>query len=81
MVVAVVVMVSVAVAAVAEVMLTGEVEPKLKVGGEVAPLGLDVRAAVNATLPVKPAAGVIVTIEVFPVVAPAAMVTAAPEME
>ena len=80
-VVAVVVMVSVAVAAAVPVMLTGVVEPKLKVGAEVAPPGLEVTAAVSATLPVKPAAGVTVTAEVFPVVAPAARVTAAPEME
>ncbi len=80
-VVVVVVMVSVAVTAVVPVMLTGEVVPKLRVGAEAAPLGLDVTAAVSVTLPVKPAAGVTVTVDVFPVVAPAAMVTAAPVME
>jgi len=80
-VVAVVVMVSVAVPAAVPVMLTGEVVPKLRVGAEAAPLGLDVTAAVSATLPVKLAAGVTVTVDVLPVVAPAAMVTAAPETE
>ena len=59
-------------------MVTGLVKPKLKVGGSVAPLGLDVTAAVSATLPVKPPEGVTVMVEVFPVVAPGATVTAAP---
>jgi hypothetical protein len=51
---AVVVTVTVADPAVALVMLTGEVEPKLNVGRLAAPLGLDVSAAVRGTLPVKP---------------------------
>ena len=69
---------SVAVPAVAPVMSTGLVEPKLRVGGSTAPLGLEVTAAVNVTSPVKPLAGVTVMVEVFPVVAPAVTVTAVP---
>jgi hypothetical protein len=57
-------------------MFTGLVEPKLKVGGYWAPDGLEVMAAVSATLPMKPPAGVTVIVEVFPVVAPGATVTA-----
>ena len=59
-------------------MLTRLVELKLKVGGNTAPLGLVVRAAVRATLPVKPPVGVTVIVEVLPVVAPGAMLTAVP---
>lgn len=59
-------------------MLTGLVEPKLKVGGYWAPVGLEVTAAVSTTLPVKPPAGVTVMVEVFPVVAPGVTVTAGP---
>jgi hypothetical protein len=55
-------MVSVAVPAEAPVMLTGVVEPKLKVGASAAPVGLEVIAAVSATLPVKPPAGVTVMV-------------------
>jgi hypothetical protein len=54
----------------------GPVELKLKVGGVTAPLGPVVRAAVSATLPVKPPVGVTVMVEVLPTVAPAAMLTA-----
>ena len=79
MVVAVVVMVSVAELALAPVMLTGLVEPKLNVGGCTAPEGLDVTVAVSATLPVKPPAGVTETVEVLPVDAPAVSVTEVPE--
>jgi hypothetical protein len=75
---AVVEMVRMAVPAVALVMLTGVVGTKLNVGEFCAPIGLDVRAAVNATLPVKPPPGVTVIIDVFPVVAPAEPVTAVP---
>jgi hypothetical protein len=75
---AVVEMVRVAVPAAAPVMLTGLVEPKLKVGGSSAPLGLEVTAAVSATLPVKPPDGVTAMLEVFPVVAPGVTVTAVP---
>jgi hypothetical protein len=71
-------MVRVAVPAATPVMLTGVVEPKLKVGRFTAPVGLDVTAAVSATLPVKPPAGVTVMAEVFPVVAPGARVTLVP---
>ena len=75
---AVVEMVRVAVPAVAPVMLTGLVEPKLRVGGSCAPFALEVTAAVSATLPVKPPVGVTVMVEVFPVVAPGVTVTAVP---
>jgi len=75
---AVVEMVRVAVPAAAPVMLTGVVVPKLKVGGSVPPLGLVVAVAVSATLPVNPSTGVSVMVEVFPVDAPAATVTAVP---
>jgi hypothetical protein len=71
-------MVRVALPAAVPVMLTGLVEPKLRVGGFCAPLGLEVTAAVRATLPVKPPLGVTVMVEVFPVVAPAVTVTAVP---
>jgi hypothetical protein len=74
-------MVRVAVPAVVPVMLTGLVEPKLKLGGYWAPAGLDVMAAVNDTLPVKPPAGVTVMVEVFPVVAPGATEAAVPLSE
>jgi hypothetical protein len=59
-------------------MLTGLVEPKLKVGGLTAPAGPEVMAAVSATLPVNPPAGVNVIVEVFPTVAPGATETAVP---
>jgi hypothetical protein len=78
LVAAVVEMMSVAVPAVAPAILAGLVEPKLKVGGYWAPAGLEVTAAVSATLPVKPPAGVMVMADVFPVVAPFAIVTAVP---
>ena len=78
MVAAVVVMLRVAVPAVVPVMLTGLVEPKLRVGGYCAPVGLEVAEAVSATLPVKPPAGVRVTVEVLPVVAPGLRVIAVP---
>ncbi len=77
---AVVEMVRVAVPAAAPVMLTGVVEPKLSVGRCTAPAGLVAITALSATLPVKPLAGVIVTVEVFPVVAPGATLTVAPPM-
>jgi hypothetical protein len=75
---AVVVTVSVAVPAAAPVMLIGVVEPKLKVGASTAPTGLEVTAAVSATLPVKPPAGVRVMVDAFPVTAPGVTVTAVP---
>jgi hypothetical protein len=67
-----------AVPAVVPLMLTGVVDPKLKVGGYCAPAGLDVRVAVNTTLPVKPPAGVTVMVDIFPVVAPGVTVTVVP---
>jgi len=75
---AVVVIVRVADPAVVPVMLTGVVVPKLKVGGYTAPLGLEARTAVRATLPVKPPEGVTVIVDAFPEVAPGATVTAVP---
>ena len=75
---AVVVMVSVAVPALVLEIFTVPVEPKLSVGGSTAPLGLEVTATVNVTLPVKPLAGVTEMVEVFPVVAPGRTVTAVP---
>ena len=73
---AIVEIVSVAVPAAVPAILTGVVEPKLKMGGCTAPDGLDAIAAVSATLPVNPPAGVNVIVEVFPVVAPGATATA-----
>ena len=78
---AVVVMVIVAVAALVPPMFTGEVLPKLTVGRYCAPCGLDVTAAVSATDPVNPPPGVTVMVEVLPVVAPGARLTAVPAME
>jgi hypothetical protein len=72
---AVVVTVRVAVAVLAPLMLTGLVEPKLRVGGSCAPVGEEVTAAVNATLPVKPPRGFTLMVEVFPVAAPGATLT------
>ena len=62
----------------APVMLTGEVVPKLKVGGSVAPDGLFARTAVRATLPVNPPLGVTVMVAVLPVVAPGELMVMAP---
>jgi hypothetical protein len=70
--------VSVAVSAEAPVILTGVVELKLNVGGSWAPVGLDVTAAVSATLPVNPPLGVTVMVDVLPLVAPGLTVTAEP---
>lgn len=75
---AVVAMVSVALPAAPPVTLTGVVAPKLKVGRLTAPLGLEVTTAVRTTLPVKALAGVMLTVEASPVVAPAATDTAVP---
>jgi len=71
-------MVSVAVPALALVIFTGLVEPKLNVGGFWAPAGLDVIAAVSVTLPVKPPLGVTVIVEVLPVFAPGLTDTVVP---
>ena len=80
LVAAVVPIVSVAVPAPVPEMATGLVEPKLRVGRSCAPAGLEVTAAVSATLPVNPPAGLTVIVEVFPEVAPAFTVTAVPRM-
>jgi len=73
---AVVEMVNVAVPAAVPVMETGVVAPKLSVGRFTAPVGLEVTAAVNATLPVNPKLGVTVTVEALPVVVPGETETA-----
>jgi hypothetical protein len=78
LVAAVVEMVRVAVPAAASAMLTGLVEPKLRVGVYWAPAGLEVTVAVSATLPVKPPEGDTVMVEAFPVAEPAATVAAVP---
>jgi hypothetical protein len=75
---AVVEMVRVAVPAVPLLMFTGLVEPKLKVGGYSAAVGLEVTAAVIVTLPVKPPDGVTEIVEVLPDVAPGETETAVP---
>ena len=62
----------------APVMLTGEVEPKLKVGGSVAPDGLFARTALRATLPVNPPLGMTVMVAVLPVVAPGELMVMGP---
>ena len=51
-----------AVPAEAPVMMTGVVEPKLRVGGFCAFAGLEVMAAVSATLPANPPTGVTETV-------------------
>jgi hypothetical protein len=63
--------------AVAPVMTTGVVVPKLKVGGGKGPelVGADVTAAVRATDPVKPLAGVTVIVETLPVPVPSTTLT------
>jgi hypothetical protein len=75
---AVVITVRVSAPAALPVMLTGLVELKLKVGGATALPGLLARAAVRVTLPVKPPVGVTVIVDVLPVVAPGATLTAVP---
>jgi hypothetical protein len=62
-------------------MLTGLVEPKLRVGGSWALAGLEVTTPDSVTLPVRPPAGVTVTVDVFPVVAPGIRVTGVQAME
>ena len=62
----------------APVMLTGVVAPKLKVGGSMAPSGLEVTAAVRLTFPVKPPLGITLIVVVFPVVAPGELIVIAP---
>jgi hypothetical protein len=63
-------MVRTAVPAPVPVIITGFVAPKLSVGRSCAPVGLEVRAAVNSIVPVKPLFGVMVIVEEFPVDAP-----------
>ena len=75
---AVVAIVSVAVPVLLLVMLTGLVDPKLRVGGSMVPAGLEASTAVMVTLPVKPPAGVSVMVEALPVVAPGVTETAVP---
>jgi hypothetical protein len=77
---AVVKIVRVAVAAAEPLIVTGDVDPKLKVGMSDAPDGLEVMAAVNVTAPVKPPAGVTVIVDVFPVAAPGERLIALPVM-
>jgi hypothetical protein len=61
-------------------MLTGDVVPKLKVGGLAAPFGLEASAAVNVTLPMNPPLGVTVIVDVLPVVAPGELMAMAPPL-
>lgn len=70
--------VRVAVTAFAPVIFAGLLEPKLNVGGFWAPVGLDVMAAVRATLPVKPPLGVTLIVDVLLVVAPGLTDTGVP---
>jgi hypothetical protein len=64
------------VAVVGAVLVTGTVEvaPKLKVGGSIAPVGVEVRVAVKVTVPVNPPAGVTVMVDVLFVVPPGAVI-------
>ena len=75
---AVVEMVRVAAPGLVPVMFAGLVEPKLNVGKCWAPVGVEVTAAVRATLPVKPPDGVTEMVDEFAVVAPGRTVTAVP---
>jgi hypothetical protein len=75
---AVVEMVRVAVSGLAFAMFTGLVEPKLNVGKSWAPVGVEVTAAVRATMPVKPPDGVTEMVDELAVVAPGRTVTAVP---
>lgn len=72
-------MLTVKVAAAGDVpaMLTDEVD-RLTVGGYCPPAGPVLTAAVNETLPTNPCWGVIVMVDMFPLIAPAAIVTAVP---
>jgi hypothetical protein len=79
LVAAVVEMMSVAVALPVPKRITGLVPPKLKVGRSCAPAGLDVMAAVSATLPENPPEGMTVMMVLVPVVAPGWTATLGPE--
>jgi hypothetical protein len=72
---AVVEMVRVAMAEPLLLTLAGEDAPKLRVGRCLAPTGAEAIEAVRVTVPVKPPAGVMETVDAFAVVAPAATVT------
>jgi hypothetical protein len=72
---AVVEMVRTAEPGVAPLNVTGLVVAKLNTGGSAAFAGVLVAEAIKVTLPVNPPIGVIVIAEVFPVVAPGAMLT------
>ncbi|MGC1783629.1 MAG: hypothetical protein WA708_13985 [Acidobacteriaceae bacterium] len=67
---AVVEIVRIALAAPEPVIVNGLVEPKLNVGGFLAPVGPELTAAVRTTVPVKPPLGVTLMVEVLPVLAP-----------
>ena len=75
---AVVKTVSVAVWLAAPEIVTGDVPPKLNVGGSTAPAGELVTAAVKLTLPVKPPVGVTVMVDALFVVAPGTTVRLVP---
>jgi hypothetical protein len=77
---AVVETVRVPVAEEAPVMSTGDVVPKLKVGESTAPSGLDARAAVRVTFPVKPPLGMTLIVVVLPVVVPGELMVMAPPL-
>lgn len=76
---AVVLIVNVALPELALLIETGDVVPKLRVGGYCAPLGDEVMDALSVTLPVKPFAGCTVIVEMFPLVAPFVTVTPVPD--
>jgi hypothetical protein len=78
---AVVLIVSVAVAALVPETLAGVVDPKLSVGRLLAPAGELVMAALSAMAPVKLPLGVMVMVDVLPVVAPGITVIAGPVIE
>ena len=69
--------VSIAVAADVPVMVADE-GTKLTVGGYCPPEGPEVTDAVSATVPMKPCAGVMVIVDVFPLVAPGDTARAVP---
>lgn len=57
---------------------SGLLEPKLRVGSEDAPEGLEEMEALSVTVPVNPPEGVMAIVEVFPLVEPRVTVTAVP---
>jgi hypothetical protein len=78
LVAAVVVTVKVAAPGVALPMLIGVVEPKLNVGRSRAAVGVVATIDARSTLPENPLAGVIVIVELFPLVAPGETTTVEP---